>query len=216
MNTIRVGKLTLGRKNAPLFVIAGPCVIENETMVMKTADALAGICNDLGLPLIFKASYDKANRTARDSFRGPGVNRGLAILAKVKRRLGLPILTDVHEIDHCRIAAEVADVLQIPAFPMESEADNVRKVVLQDSDYPALRDSFDDPAVRLLFIVSSHTGIRASELKRIKWDQVDFAKGIIVLERGKTKNKDPRGAPIYGDMGPYLQEAKKQRDEFLR
>ena len=102
MKTIRVGKLTLGGKNAPLFVIAGPCVIENESMVMKTAETLAKICDDLGLPLIFKCSYDKANRTARDSFRGLGLKRGLAILAKVKRKLGLPILTDVHEIDHCK------------------------------------------------------------------------------------------------------------------
>ncbi|HUI08112.1 MAG TPA: 3-deoxy-8-phosphooctulonate synthase [Verrucomicrobiae bacterium] len=116
MKSIRVGKRTLGGKNAPLFVIAGPCVIENEAMVMKTAAALAEVCADLGLPLIFKASYDKANRTARDSFRGPGLRRGLAILAKVKRRFGLPILTDVHEIGHCWAAAEVADVLQIPAF----------------------------------------------------------------------------------------------------
>src|SRR5664279_1622450 len=116
MKTIRVGKLTFGGKNAPLFVVAGPCVIENESMVMKTAETLATICNDLGLPLIFKSSYDKANRTARDSFRGPGLKRGLAILAKVKRTFRLPILTDVHEIDHCKPAAEVADVLQIPAF----------------------------------------------------------------------------------------------------
>jgi len=116
MKTIRVGKLTLGGKNAPLFVIAGPCVIENEAMVMKTAESLAEVCAELCLPLIFKASYDKANRTARDSFRGPGLNRGLAILAKVKRQFGLPILTDVHEIGHCKAAAEVADVLQIPAF----------------------------------------------------------------------------------------------------
>ena len=116
MNTIRVGKLTLGGKNASLFVIAGPCVIENEAMVLKTAEELAEICSELRLPLIFKASYDKANRTARDSFRGPGLKRGLGILAKVKRKFGLPILTDVHEIDHCKAAAEVADVLQIPAF----------------------------------------------------------------------------------------------------
>jgi 2-dehydro-3-deoxyphosphooctonate aldolase (KDO 8-P synthase) len=116
MNTIRVGKLTLGGNRAPLFIIAGPCVIENEKMVMQTAEALAEICDDLGLPLIFKASYDKANRTARDSFRGPGLKRGLAVLAKVKRQFGLPILTDVHEIAHCKPAAEVADVLQIPAF----------------------------------------------------------------------------------------------------
>jgi 2-dehydro-3-deoxyphosphooctonate aldolase (KDO 8-P synthase) len=116
MKTITVGTLTLGGKHAPLFVIAGPCVIEDERMVLQTAAALAKICSDLDLPLIFKASYDKANRTARDSFRGPGLKRGLAILKKVKRQFGLPILTDVHEIAHCQPVAEVADVLQIPAF----------------------------------------------------------------------------------------------------
>jgi len=83
---------------------------------MKTAETLAEICEDLKLPFISKCSYDKANRTARDSFRGPGLKRGLAILAKVKKKLGVPILTDVHQIDHCKPAAEVADVLQIPAF----------------------------------------------------------------------------------------------------
>jgi len=116
MKTIRVGNLTLGGKRAPLFVIAGPCVIENEKIVLQTAEALANICQDLDLSLIFKASYDKANRTARDSFRGPGLKRGLAILKKVKRQFDLPILTDVHEIAHCQPVAEVADVLQIPAF----------------------------------------------------------------------------------------------------
>jgi len=113
---IRVGNLTLGGKHAPLFIIAGPCVIENEKMVLQTAETLADICSDLDLPLIIKSSYDKANRTARDSFRGPGLKRGLAILKKVKRQLGLPILTDVHEVAHCQPVAEVADVLQIPAF----------------------------------------------------------------------------------------------------
>lgn len=116
MKTIRAGKLTLGGKYAPLFVIAGPCVIENEAMVMRTAEALAEICDDLALPFIFKCSYDKANRTAGDSFRGPGLKRGLAVLVKVKKKLGVPVLTDVHEIEHCKPAAEVADVLQIPAF----------------------------------------------------------------------------------------------------
>jgi 2-dehydro-3-deoxyphosphooctonate aldolase (KDO 8-P synthase) len=116
MNTIRVGKLTLGGKNAPLFVIAGPCVIEDEKMVMQTAETLAEICADLHLPFIFKASFDKANRSAGDSFRGPGLKRGLAVLTKVKRTFKLPILTDVHEISQCKPAAEVADVLQIPAF----------------------------------------------------------------------------------------------------
>ena len=116
MKTIRIGKLTLGGNNAPLFVIAGPCVIENEKMVLQTAETLADICADLHLPLIFKASFDKANRSAGDSFRGPGLKRGLAVLAKVKRTFKLPILTDVHEVSQCKPAAEVADVLQIPAF----------------------------------------------------------------------------------------------------
>ena len=146
MKTIRVGNLTLGGKRAPLFVIAGPCVIENEKMVLQTAQALADICGDLDLPLIFKASYDKANRTARDSFRGPGLKRGLAILKKVKRKFGLPILTDVHEIAHCRPVAEVADVLQIPAF-LSRQTDliqaaartkrcvNVKKALLRPSSH---------------------------------------------------------------------------------
>ncbi|HVM62603.1 MAG TPA: 3-deoxy-8-phosphooctulonate synthase [Verrucomicrobiae bacterium] len=116
MNTVRAGRLTLGGRRAPLFIIAGPCVIETEKTTLQTAETLAEICDDLGLPFIFKASYDKANRTARDSFRGPGLKRGLAVLAKVKKRFGLPILMDVHEILHCKPAAEIADVLQIPAF----------------------------------------------------------------------------------------------------
>jgi 2-dehydro-3-deoxyphosphooctonate aldolase (KDO 8-P synthase) len=116
MKTIRAGKLNLGGRRAPLFVIAGPCVIEKEAMVMRTAETLAEICADLNLPFIFKCSYDKANRSAGDSFRGPGLKRGLAILARVKRKLGVPILADVHEIAHCKPAAEVCDVLQIPAF----------------------------------------------------------------------------------------------------
>ena len=113
MKTICVGDLKFGDR---LFVIAGPCVIESETLVLKTAETLAGICADLGLPYIFKASFDKANRTAADSFRGPGLKRGLAILAKVKKRIGVPVLTDVHEVAQCPPSAEVCDVLQIPAF----------------------------------------------------------------------------------------------------
>jgi 2-dehydro-3-deoxyphosphooctonate aldolase (KDO 8-P synthase) len=116
MNTIRVGKLTLGGKDAPLFVIAGPCVIENERMVLHTAETLAELCAELGVPFIFKSSFDKANRTARESFRGPGLKQGLKILSKVKERFGTPILTDVHEVAQCAPAAEICDVLQIPAF----------------------------------------------------------------------------------------------------
>jgi len=116
MNTIRIGKITLGGPGSALFVIAGPCVIETEAIVMKVAETMLGICDQLRLPYIFKASFDKANRTAGDSFRGPGLCRGLRTLAKVKNTLGVPVLTDIHEVGQCKAAAEVCDVLQIPAF----------------------------------------------------------------------------------------------------
>ncbi len=98
------------------FIIAGPCVIETEEIVMQTAGELKKICADLGLIFIFKASFDKANRTSVDSFRGPGLEKGMAILEKVKKKFSVPILTDIHEAHQAAPVAEVADVLQIPAF----------------------------------------------------------------------------------------------------
>jgi len=99
-----------------LFLIAGPCVIESEHHVRTMADALQRITADLGVPYIFKASYDKANRTSVKSFRGPGLLEGTRILSRLARETGLPVLTDVHEPAHCEVAAEGVDVLQIPAF----------------------------------------------------------------------------------------------------
>ncbi len=98
------------------FLIAGPCVVESEQLQMDTAGALKDITSALGIPFIFKSSFDKANRSSGASFRGPGREKGLEILAKVKRELGLPILTDVHTEDDIREAAQVVDVLQTPAF----------------------------------------------------------------------------------------------------
>ena len=100
----------------PLAFIAGPCVIESEAHAVETALQLRDIAARLGVPLIFKASYDKANRTSLSSFRGPGLEQGLKALAEVKTRTSLPILTDIHEPGHAAPAAAVADVLQIPAF----------------------------------------------------------------------------------------------------
>lgn len=99
-----------------LFLIAGPCVIESEAHVRKMADAIQRVTSDLGVPYIFKASYDKANRTSVKSFRGPGLKEGTAILRRLAESTGLPVLTDVHEPAQCEVAAEGADVLQIPAF----------------------------------------------------------------------------------------------------
>lgn len=109
------GSVTLGG-NRPLVLIAGPCVIEDEATTLRIAEFLRRLGEELHLGIIFKASYDKANRSAVDSFRGPGLNRGLAILAKVKRETGLPVLSDVHETSQVPFAADVLDILQIPAF----------------------------------------------------------------------------------------------------
>ncbi len=112
---VRLGKETFGHKQ-PLFLIAGPCVIENEKSAMNHARAIQKIAGRLKMPLIYKSSYDKANRSSIGSFRGLGIRDGLAILARVKKETGLPILTDVHSPQEAHDAAVVADVLQIPAF----------------------------------------------------------------------------------------------------
>ena len=100
----------------PFFLIAGPCVVESEQLQMDVAGQLKEITSALGIPFIFKSSYDKANRSSGGSFRGPGMQKGLEILAKVKRELGVPVLTDVHAEAEIAAVAEVADVLQTPAF----------------------------------------------------------------------------------------------------
>ncbi|TSD60840.1 3-deoxy-8-phosphooctulonate synthase [Variovorax boronicumulans] len=100
----------------PFFLIAGPCVVESEQLQMDTAGTLKEITASLGIPFIFKSSFDKANRSSGTSFRGPGRDKGLEILAKVKRELGLPVLTDVHTHEDITEAAKVVDVLQTPAF----------------------------------------------------------------------------------------------------
>ena len=112
---ILLGSLRLGGDN-PLFLIAGPCVIESESHARTMAERIAKIAADAGVPYIFKASYDKANRSSIKAFRGPGLAEGLCILAKIKSDLRLPILTDIHEASHAAPVAEVADILQIPAF----------------------------------------------------------------------------------------------------
>ncbi len=112
---MRVGSIEIG-PGRPLALIAGPCVIEGEEFAMRHAERLRAIAARHGLPLIFKSSFDKANRTSGKSYRGPGIDEGLRILARVKRELSLPVLTDVHDERQVAPAAAVVDVLQIPAF----------------------------------------------------------------------------------------------------
>jgi len=114
-HTFSVGKIKFGA-GAPLFLIAGPCVIESKEHALMMAEKLGAVAAELGVPYIFKASYDKANRSSVASYRGPGLKNGLKILAKIKKKTGLPILTDVHQASEVEAAAEVCDILQIPAF----------------------------------------------------------------------------------------------------
>jgi 2-dehydro-3-deoxyphosphooctonate aldolase (KDO 8-P synthase) len=100
----------------PLFLIAGPCVIESQQLALDTAGQLKEICAELGIPFIYKSSFDKANRSSGKSFRGPGMDQGLNILAEVRKQIGVPVLTDIHEIDEIEPVAAVVDVLQTPAF----------------------------------------------------------------------------------------------------
>ncbi len=119
MTTPRPSGTLCGRAvglDQPLFVIAGPCVIESEAMALSTAETLKGIAERLGILLIYKSSFDKANRTSGSSFRGPGLEEGLRILEKVRREVGMPVLTDVHETAQVVAVASVVDVLQTPAF----------------------------------------------------------------------------------------------------
>ncbi|HEX2929349.1 MAG TPA: 3-deoxy-8-phosphooctulonate synthase [Candidatus Binatia bacterium] len=112
---VKVGAIQIGG-GLPLAVIAGPCVIESRDSALRHAAALKEKADRLGVPYIFKASYDKANRSSLHSFRGPGLEEGLEVLSAVKKKIGVPVLTDVHEIDQIKAAREVVDILQIPAF----------------------------------------------------------------------------------------------------
>jgi 2-dehydro-3-deoxyphosphooctonate aldolase (KDO 8-P synthase) len=112
---VKIGSFEVGIER-PLFLIAGPCVIESEALIVDVAGRLRELTAALGMPFIFKASFDKANRTSRSSFRGPGIDAGLKALATVRKQIGVPVLTDVHEDTPLAEVAEVVDVLQTPAF----------------------------------------------------------------------------------------------------
>lgn len=115
MKTVQVNNISIGGKN-PIVLIAGPCVIENADRTLAIGRAVKDIASRLGIPYIFKASYDKANRSSFNSFRGPGLVDGLAILSRIKQELNVPVLSDIHDVSQAEPAAAVLDVLQIPAF----------------------------------------------------------------------------------------------------
>jgi len=115
IETVSIGKFSIGR-GRPLALIAGPCVLESEETASRIAHTLVRVSSALGVPFVFKASWDKANRTALSSWRGPGMDEGLEILSRIKQKFGVPVITDVHQPGDCAPVAEVADIRQIPAF----------------------------------------------------------------------------------------------------
>ncbi len=115
MNEVRVGKIRIGKGN-PLVLIAGPCVLEGEAITLEIASQLKDLCETLNIPLIFKASYEKDNRSSEEFYRGPGLKEGLRVLAKVKEKIGIPVLSDVHRMEDVDLVKGVLDIIQVPAF----------------------------------------------------------------------------------------------------
>lgn len=113
---MQIGPYQVGAPENPLLFILGPCVIESEERALRIGEGIAEVCARLQVPWVFKSSFDKANRTSKESFRGPGLEDGLSVLGRVKNRLGVPVTTDVHLPDQAKMTAEVVDLLQVPAF----------------------------------------------------------------------------------------------------
>src|SRR5215203_5842245 len=113
---VRRGMSDLNFNRSPLFVIAGPCVIESADLCLTVARHVKAVCDKLGIQYVFKASFDKANRSSNASFRGPGLTDGLAVLEQIKGEVGVPVLTDIHEPEQAAVAGRVVDILQVPAF----------------------------------------------------------------------------------------------------
>ena len=159
-----------GRKitaETPLFVIAGPCVIESEQHSLHVADTLAAIARRLDVQLIFKSSFDKANRTSGDSFRGPGLDDGLRILEKVRAETGLPVLTDVHEANQANPVAEVVDVLQTPAF-LARQTDFIGAVAASGKPVNIKKAQFMAPGDMQNVVTKARQAAAAAEAQRLR------------------------------------------------
>jgi 2-dehydro-3-deoxyphosphooctonate aldolase (KDO 8-P synthase) len=188
-----------GRKidaDTPLFAIAGPCVIESEELTLSIAETLAGVAHRLGLLLIFKASFDKANRSSDRSFRGLGIDEGLRILEKVRRETGLPVITDVHEAAQVAAVAEVVDVLQTPAF-LARQTDFIAAVAASGKPVNIKKAQFMAPADMTQVIAKARNAASAAG-----HDPDSF----LLCERGtsfgyNTLVSDMRGLSIMAETG---------------
>ncbi|MEO8722934.1 MAG: 3-deoxy-8-phosphooctulonate synthase [Sphingobium sp.] len=192
---MHIGSNQVG-EGAPLFVIAGPCVIESEALVMRVAGELRAIAERLGLFIIFKSSFDKANRSAGTSFRGPGMEEGLAILHRVRNATGLPILTDIHTPDQARAAADVVDVLQTPAF-LARQTDLITAAAATGKPVNYKKAQFMAPADMQQLVSKARAAAQAAGVAQ---------DNFMVTERGTSFGYnnlvvDMRGLPILKQTG---------------
>ncbi|GGE89216.1 3-deoxy-8-phosphooctulonate synthase [Sphingomonas prati] len=180
----------------PLFLIAGPCVIESEAMALSTAERLRGIADRLGVLLIYKSSFDKANRSSGSSFRGPGLHEGLRILEKVRAKIGLPVLTDVHEVAQVRPVADVVDMLQTPAF-LARQTDLIEAVAASGKPVNIKKGQFMAPNDMVHVIAKAREAAAAAGVSD---------SGLMVADRGTSFGynnlvSDMRGLVIMRNTG---------------
>jgi 2-dehydro-3-deoxyphosphooctonate aldolase (KDO 8-P synthase) len=223
MDPVRIGNLECG-PGRPLMWILGPCVIESHDLTLSIADVLAELAQRLRLPLVFKASFDKANRTSGTSFRGPGLREGLKTLAAVKKHTGLPVTTDVHEEGHIGPVAEVCDLIQIPAFlarqtdlllaaGRSGRAVNVKKgQFMAPWDMKNVVRKMDEVGCRNLLLTERGAtfgyGMLVSDMRSIPWMQ-DLGRPVIFDATHSVQMPGAAGDRSGGDrrMVPHLARA---------
>ena len=185
------------------FFIGGPCVIESEAHALRHARAISEICDSLGVPCIFKSSYDKANRTSGKTFRGPGLRKGLKVLAAVKRKTGLRVLTDVHTVEEVRAAAKVVDVLQIPAF-LCRQTDLVLAAARTGRTVNIKKGQFMDPW-GMRHVVDKATTTRNKDIMLTERGTT-FGYGNLVVDMRAIAVMKSFGYPVVMDAGHSVQQ----------
>jgi 2-dehydro-3-deoxyphosphooctonate aldolase (KDO 8-P synthase) len=194
--------------NQPFFLIAGPCVVESEQLQMETAGTLKEITASLGIPFVFKSSFDKANRTSESAFRGLGMGKGLEILAKVKREIGVPVLTDIHDADQVPQVAAVVDVLQTPAL-LCRQTDFIHAVALSGKPVNIKKGQFMAPGDMKNVIVKARAAARAAGLDEDNFMAcergVSFGYNNLVSDMRSLALMRDTGAPIVFDATHSVQ-----------
>ena len=201
MQPVRIGPFSVGGGH-PLAFILGPCVIESASHALETAAAVREVAARCGVPVVFKASYDKANRTSISSFRGPGLDAGLRILADIRARTGLPILTDIHEPAHAAVAAAVVDVLQIPAF-LSRQTDLIVAAARTGKPVNVKKGQFLAPK-DMKHVISKVTG-EGNEAVLVTERGVSFGYNDLVVDMRALPMLRELGYPVIFDVTHSLQ-----------